>query len=126
MQTLPSLTLESWRDSAIQYALQAEAQSGEGVDALLEQIRRFRPGCATLLLWPDRLQMIRFFSEKAGDMRSLITGSDGHIERNQVCPYVGWYAVTWQGIPIEVALAPSYYVSGCVLCIAEDLNHLQR
>lgn len=118
--------MESWRDSAIQHALQAEAQSGEGIDALLEQIRRCRPGCATLLLWPDRLQMMRFLAEKAGDMRSLITGSDGHIERNQVCPYVGWYAVVWQGIPIEVALTPSSYICGCVLCIADDLSGLHR
>src|ERR1041385_3746437 len=101
MQTNSSLSCESWRDSAIHHALRAEAFDGEGIDALLQQIRRFRPGSATLLLWPDRLQLMRFLNEKAREVQSLVQGSDGHIEREQVCPYVGWYAVRWEDIPIE-------------------------
>jgi hypothetical protein len=53
-----------WRDAALNVALQAESQYGEGMEALLREVRLNRAGCATLMLWPDRLQLLRFWKPR--------------------------------------------------------------
>ncbi len=115
-----------WRDQATQAALAAEAQMGEGKDALLRQIRRHRPDCATLLLWPDRLRLLRFLETRAQPCRALLPSGSGHIERGQVCPYVGWYGFTWEGQTVEIAIPPSTHVGGCVIGFATDASLLRR
>jgi len=114
-----------WRDAALNEALRAEAY-GDGMDVLLGEIRRCRPGSHTLLLWPDRLQLLRFLQAEAHPFRSLLAGSDGFIERGENCPYIGWYAAEWEGASIEIALTPSAYTSGCVIGICDEKRPLQR
>jgi AAA+ superfamily predicted ATPase len=115
-----------WRDAAINVALQAESQYGEGIEALLREIRLHRAGCATLLLWPDRLQLLRFLQTKAENFRSLLEGTNSHIERDTLCPYVGWYAAEWDGETIEVALTPASHVNGSIIVLGSDAPRLHR
>jgi hypothetical protein len=116
----------NWRDDAVAEALRAEALYGDGVDALLRAIRLQRPSCVTLALEPDRLQLLRFLQTCAADFQSVVSGADWHKLDDQIYPYIGWYATTWHGSPVEVALAPSYSSEGIAICIADDLAVLQR
>src|SRR5579871_1175611 len=121
---LPDLG-EGWRDAALNAALRAESV-GDGTDVLLAEIRRRRPGSHTLLLWPDRLQLLRFLQTEARHFHSLLAGSDGFIEHGENCPYVGWYGAEWEGAAIEIALTPSTCASGCVIGIAGEKPTLQH
>ena len=115
-----------WRGEAMNYALKMEAADGEGMDALLYNIRQRRPGGATLMLWHDRLRLLQFLQNNAQNFASLLPGNDGHIERGETCPYVGWYGVTWEGAPIEIALPPGTYISTGSVLMAEDPALLRR
>lgn len=114
---------DGWRDRAIDEALRREASRGRGEEALLRQIRRHRPGHATLSLYPDRLQLMRFLGEEAVGTRSLLSGSHDYESNNETdiyWPYVGWYEVSWHGAVIEVILAPDYNKNGEHLCLGPD------
>lgn len=113
-----------WRDLAINRSL--GNSSIDAINMLVREIRRNRPGHATLMLWPDRLQLLRFLSEHGSGMQSLLSGSTSHEEDDQLWPYLGWYAAEWQGQPIEVVLAPSYSSTGGVVCCAANESVLQR
>jgi hypothetical protein len=115
-----------WRSEAMNYAIKMEAADGEGMDALLYIIRQRRPGGATLMLWHDRLRLRQFLETAAQGFASLLPGNDGHIERGETCPYVGWYGVTWEGARIEIALPPGTYVSTGSILMAEDPVLLRR
>lgn len=117
---------ENWRNAAIDFAIKTEAADGEGMDALLYAVRRQRPGGATLLLWHDRLRLLQFLKTRAQNFVSLLPGNDGHIERNETCPYVGWYGVTWEDASIEIALPPGTYVSTGSLLMTDDADVLRR
>ena len=117
---------ERWREHAVSEALRIEADSGESADILLREIRQNRPGCATLRLWPDRLQLLRYLKLHATNVRSLLAGEDGHVERDEVCPYFGWYAAEWEGVAVEIVLAPGTYVSANALLVADSMPELHR
>lgn len=117
---------DDWRNRAMHFAIKTEAADGEGMDAVLFEIRQSRPGGATLLLWHDRLRLLEYLKTHAQDFASLLPGSDGHIERNETCPYVGWYAVTWEGAHIEIAMPPGTYVSTGSILMADDPLLLRR
>jgi len=123
---LQSEPTTGWRIQALNESLRAGAVGGEGLDALLREIRLNWPESATLLIWPDRLQLLRFLKTETRNFRTLSVGSDGHIERNEVCPYMAWYAVEWEGKEIELALSPGTYYSACVIGICESSDHLKR
>jgi hypothetical protein len=97
----------SWRDSAINEALRG-FDNNEHIDALLQSIRVHRPDAATLVLWPDRLQLLRFLREQCGDMRSLLTASHRYhnAATNDYYHYMGWFAVEWEGETVEVVISP--------------------
>ncbi len=117
---------EDWRNAAINYAIKMEAADGEGMDALLYAIRLQRPGGATLLLWHDRLRLKQFLETSAQQFESLLPGDDGHIERAETCPYVAWYAVTWEEERIEIALPPGTYISTGSVLMGHDPRLLRR
>lgn len=114
----------NWRDQAINEAL--GPGSYDGLEVLLREVRRNQPGSATLTLWPDRKQLLRFLNEHATGLRSLLIGSSSHEEKDELWPYLGWYAAEWQGQPIEVVLSPTYSTTGATVCIAADQPLLQR
>jgi hypothetical protein len=116
-----------WRDEAIAEALRAEAAYGDGLDALLRQVRSQRVGWATLLLPDDldRLQLLRALQASTSSFRRLLPGSDGFIEESEVYPYIGWYEVEWEGDTIEVVLAPGRRRGDAVL-IGSDAEALRR
>lgn len=114
----------NWRDQAINEAL--GPSSYEAQDVLLRELRRSMPGRATLMLWPDRQQLLRFLREHATGLRSLLSGSSSHEEQDELWPYLGWYAVEWQGQPIEVVLSPTYSTTGTAIFVAADEQVLQR
>lgn len=131
LDMLPEFAIETrkesgWREDAINVALRAEAQQGESADALLHEIRAHRPGASTLMVWPDRLQLLRFLKQLPNGYRSLLPGEDGHIERKQVAPYIGWYSLEWEGETVEIALTPTTYITGCAVCMGSSAQLLQR
>lgn len=115
-----------WREEAVNVALHCESENGESVDALLLEIRKQRPGVSTLMIWPDRLELLRFLEQQPDGFRSLLPGHDAHIERKRLCPYTGWYSVQWEGETVEIALTPSTYVTGGAICIGSSGKLLQR
>ncbi|MBV9469482.1 MAG: ATP-binding protein [Abitibacteriaceae bacterium] len=120
--------VEDWRDEAINEALRVESLAGDGEDALLREIRRHCSGCATLMVWVERVRLLSFLQEQAMDARSALRGSDGfrYEEGTRIRPYVGWYQAQWQGNAVEVALPPHGGTSGYVICTAEDEATLKR
>lgn len=118
--------MQNWRDGALNAALRAESMSGESEDALLAAIRRHRPHRATALIWVDRTQLLRFAEMHGHDFGSLVTpdfyrasDSDGALR-----PYVGWYAVEWEGAQIEIALPPDWGEPGYAILVAGDPRSL--
>ncbi len=126
MSIMDSILQSSWRDEAMDQALQAEAQNGESVDALLQAIRKQMPGAATFLIWPDRLQLMRFLQNVEGGSRSMLPGETGLLDRKQVFPYLGWHSLTWENELIEIAIVPSTYVSGSCICIGTSMERLHK
>jgi len=114
-----------WREHAINLALHAQSLDGNGRDALLRAIRRHDPASVALLLEPDREQLLRFLDAEADEFRSLLAGAISYETSDKLAPYVGWYAVTWQGAQFEIAIAPADY-AGYVVCIGYDAALLRR
>ena len=124
-QTLDTLTLDkqtNWRNVALNNALRAEAFGDNCEDALLRDIRRSRPGGATLMMYLDRVQLRRFLEGEAAPIRSLVPGADGFRGQSgeeEVVSYVAWWAAEWRGHALEVALVPSGSRVGFVIFLAD-------
>jgi MoxR-like ATPase len=114
-----------WRERAMDDALRAEAEDGNGGDALLGALTRARPGVASLSLWVDRLRLLAFLRAQ-GELEPLLPGAHGHIERGEVCPALAWYAVRWEGVEVEVVMIPSSSLFGRTIVLADDMSLLQR
>jgi AAA+ superfamily predicted ATPase len=96
------------------------------LDALLLAIRRCQPNYATVTLWPERRQLMRFLQQETQNLRSLLHSSAALIDGDDVWPYIGWFAIEWQGAEIEVALAPDWDRQRYVICSSRDETILQR
>ena len=116
-----------WRHEAMNETLRG-FENAEYLEALVREIRRAMPTAATLVLWPDRPQLLRFLEEKAAGMRSLLPGSgEFYTEaRGRAHLRLGWLAVEWEGETLEVVLTPGSYESENVVCIGRSAEALRR
>lgn len=114
-----------WRERALNASLHG-FHYGENVDALLQAIRAHRPGAATLLVEPSRQRLLTFLRTRAANFRELATPTESYDQdaSNQTHPYLGWYGAEWDGVPMEVALAPCYS-AGDAVCLADDADALR-
>jgi len=120
---LTAETQDHWRSEALNEALRAEAYGDNSEDALLREVRRIRPGGATLMMYLDRVQLRCFLDKESGPVHSLTPGSDGFLGQNsdgEVIPYVGWLGAQWQGQALEVALVPCAARIGYVLFLGDS------
>ena len=111
-----------WRTLALNNALRAEAYGDNCEDALLRDVRRARPGGATLMMYLDRVQLRRYLEQEAAPVHGLTSGSDGFRGQSgeeEVVPYVGWWSANWRGHAFEIALVPSGSRVGFVVLQAE-------
>ncbi|MDQ2798814.1 MAG: ATP-binding protein [Armatimonadota bacterium] len=116
-------TRDDWRSEALNEALRAEAYGDNCEDALLREVRRTRPGGATLMMYLDRVQLRRFLDKEGGIVRCLTPGSDsflGQSVEGEVIPYVGWLGAQWDGQDFEIAFPPCAVRVGYVLFLAES------
>ena len=113
-----------WRDAAMNEALRG-FDSGYSLQALMGQVRLHHPGCAVFILSLDRPQVLRFLRQEAVGFRSLLSGAVLHEENQEMWPYIGWYAATWEGEEIEIAMSPGYDEDD-ILCIARDEATVRR
>ena len=112
-----------WRDAAMNDALAAKAARGKAEESLLRSLRQHLPGHATINVYPDRFQLVRFLQENTTDLRSLLSGSHAYESSNETdvfWPYLGWFGATWQGVEIEVVLAPDYNKHAEHICVCRD------
>ena len=116
-----------WRQEAMNETLRGFGYA-EYLDALLREIRRARPEAATLILWPDRQQLLRFLREKTADMKSLLPGSGEFYaeSRGSARLHLGWLAVEWEGEALEIVLTPGTSDSENVVCIGRSPEALRR
>src|SRR5688572_5998015 len=70
---------EDWRDRVLNEALHAGRYYDESLDALLLAIRRCQPDHATITLWPERRQLMRFLEQETQNLRSLLHSSAGLV-----------------------------------------------
>jgi MoxR-like ATPase len=118
-----------WRDAALDEALRCSSEDGSSEDGLLRAIRRFLPECVTSVFHADRDQLIRFLKKECSEFRSLLTRSDFYSSCDmdrEFRPYVGWFAASWQGKEIELALTPTSMTSSWAICIAQNQDTLQK
>jgi len=117
----------SWRDNAINDALRG-FDNAENLDALLQAIRTNRPECATMIVWPDRHQLMRFLRDQCRGFRSMLTASHRyHNEASgQYWHYMGWFAVEWEGETVEVAIAPDVCTYLDAICMGPNDRVLTR
>lgn len=111
-----------WRETAIQSALQSEANYGNSSSTLIGQIRKALPKCSVTIIHANRPQTLRFMQERANGFRSQLAGKFLQGEGESAHPYLGWWSVTWQGETIELILPPGFGNSGEVVCLAADEN----
>jgi SpoVK/Ycf46/Vps4 family AAA+-type ATPase len=114
-----------WRDRAIDEALRAESLSGDGMDALLREIRSLEEAYATYTIWEDRRQLLRFLRKQSG-FQSLLRASHVYDDDEDAYPYIGWYSVEYDNTLVEVALLPSNSSEGCSVCLSVDRKILRR
>lgn len=117
---------EDWRDRALNEALHAGRYYDENLDALLVAIRRCLPSHATITLWPDRRQLMRFLEQETQNLRSLLHASAALLDEDDIWSYLGWFAMEWEETEIEVALAPDWSSQRYVICSAPNEEVLQR
>ena len=100
----------------------------EYLDALVREIRRAMPEAATLVLWPDRPQLLRFLEDKTTGLHSLLpaTGEYYFEARGQSHLHYAWLAVEWQGERLEIVLTPSTSENDNVVCIGRHADVLRR
>jgi AAA+ superfamily predicted ATPase len=117
---------DDWRDRVLNEALHAGRYYDENLDALLLAMRRSQPHNATITLWPERRQLMRFLQQETQNLRSLLRSSATLVDGEDIWPYVGWFTTQWEGAQIEVALAPDFGCQRYVICSGEDEITLQR
>lgn len=117
---------EDWRDRVLNEVLHAGRYYDESLDALLLAIRRCQPTHATITLWPDRSQLMRFLKQETQNSRSLLLSGATLVDDDNVWPYIGWFAAEWEGAEIEVALAPDWDSQRYIVCSCQDETLLQR
>ena len=116
-----------WRHEAMNETLRGFGYA-EYLEALVREVRRAMPTAATLVLWPDRPQLLRFLEGKATGLRSLLPDSAEYYSeaRGRAHLRLGWLAVEWQGETVEVVLTPSSSESENVICIGRSADVLRR
>lgn len=114
-----------WRDRAIDEALRVESLSGDGLNALLREVRGLEETYATYTIWADRLRLLRFLRQQRG-FQSLLRTSHEYEDDEAPYPYVGWYSVEYEDGLIEVALTPSGGNEGSSVCLSTDRRILRR
>jgi hypothetical protein len=127
---------EGWREAAIDSALLATERPGGpgsgpnwGFYVLLREVRRNRPGCATLeFTISDIFRTPRFLQEETGGCRSLLAGDhrafadwNGGTSR----PAMAWWEVEWEGEPLELVLFPLGGRFGNVVAVADRAAHAE-
>lgn len=117
---------EDWRDHVLNESLHAGRYYNENVDALLLEIRRCQPTHATVTLWPDRRQLMRFLHNETQNLRDLLISTATFLDGEDVWPFLGWFAIEWEGAEIEVVLAPDWDHQRYVICSCPDEALLQR
>lgn len=118
---------ENWRDDAINAALQIEAGEGSSEDALLRAIRVQQPNVATRLQYLNRRRMTQFLRTNCPDFVSMLKNEDSiGDEDNKTNLYTdtGWFAFSWQGATVEIALTPSGYSTDYVVGFSSDRDKL--
>jgi hypothetical protein len=119
LETQNGTTAREWRDRAIDLALAAEAMDGNGVDALLQQIRLHQPGGVSLVLWLDRPRVLEFLKTRTDRSTGLLTGTVLQDLDGRPWPYFDWFAVEREGATMELVLAPGV-PGGSTICTAAD------
>jgi len=117
-----ALSSLGWRFHALNATLAAMTDERQGEDALLGQIRVHQPGRVTLMMWPDRKQLIEFLQTRCTNFQALVVGDDFFTQCDtgkEWTPYTGWFGARWKGVEFEAALVPSASNSGYVILTAE-------
>jgi hypothetical protein len=112
-----------WRECAMHAALRIEAEDGQSEDALLAEIRQYRPGCATIMCWLDRRQLLAFLEIECDQFAFHLRGSDNYYgwdDQEEILPYVGWHMAVWRGLEVEVILSPGTNDTDPSICVAND------
>lgn len=117
---------KDWRDRVLNEALHAGRYYSENVDALLLEIRRYQPTHATVTVWPDRRQLMRFLHQEAQNLQNLLLSTATYVDGDDVWPFLGWFALEWERSTIEVALAPDWDSQRYAICSCPDETLLQR
>jgi AAA+ superfamily predicted ATPase len=107
----------NWRDDAIAECLRG-FHNAENLDALIHAIREHRPDGVIQKLWLDGHQALRFLEMQEPKFVSVMSGQVIQEDEEEPTPYVGWYAGTWRGQPMEVAFSVG---GNGVVCIADDV-----
>ena len=124
MGTLLTEKNAQWRHDAVNEALRG-FDNDEQDDALLREVRRYLPGCATEKIWPNRARLLCFFQEETEGCNSLLASCMTNYGENDPNVYLAWYEVIWQGERVEVALSPGYSTSAAI-CIGQNADVLHR
>ena len=119
-------TQPDWRNGCVAAALRGH-DNAEYDDALLRTIREARPDAVTLLLSTDRSRAVDFLREKVAGLRSLISQTESYSrdETYTFRPYLGWWSGIWNNADVEIAFAPSWYVTDTVVLVGNNSAHLQ-
>ncbi len=127
METLDTTQSPQWRHEAMNETLRGFGYA-EYLDALVREIRRAMPTMATMVLWPDRPQLLRFLEDQATGLRSLLPARNEYYfeARGPARLHLGWLAVEWQGETLEIVLTPSTSENDNVVCIGRRPDVLRR
>ncbi len=93
---------------------------------ILANIRIHQPGIHIIQLMVDRIQLLRFLTERGENFRDLLEGSSMLMHRSKPAPYFGWYAVEWEGETLEFALAPGHPLHSHTFATGGDADRLIR
>ena len=116
-----------WRHEAMNETLRGFGYA-EYLEALLREVRRATPTAATLVLWPDRPQLLRFLTDRAAGLRSLLPAPGEYYSETQggARAQLAWLAVEWEGETVEVVLTPGTSDSESVVCTGRTADILER
>lgn len=120
---------DDWREAAMNDALRVRASRGKPEEALLGRIRQHLPGYATINVYPERRQLVRFLEEQTQNLRSVLPASHGYesaSETDVFWPYLGWYQAAWRGTDIEIVLVPDYNKHAEHVCVCRDPDRLHE
>ena len=116
----------NWREQAISEALQAEAYYGEGQNELLRQIRLALPGVPTFVLYVSHEQLLKALRDTATHVTEKIQPTERLMDSDANGYCFAWYQALWKGSVIELALSPSTYEKGIVVCACETAEALRE